>query len=77
MQELVKEGKVKYLGVSEISAVDLRKAHAIHPVTAYQCEWSLWSRDAEVRFPGARCSNTVPVTCPASHRLCALRRRFS
>ena len=48
LQELVKEGKVKYLGVSEVSASDLRKAHAIHPITAYQLEWSLWSRDAEV-----------------------------
>ena len=47
-QELVKEGKVKYLGVSEVSESDLRKAHAIHPITAYQLEWSLWSRDAEV-----------------------------
>ena len=47
-QELVKEGKVKYLGVSEVSASDLRKAHAVHPITAYQLDWSLWSRDAEV-----------------------------
>lgn len=47
-QELVKKGKVKYLGVSEVSESDLRKAHAVHPITAYQLEWSLWSRDAEV-----------------------------
>jgi aryl-alcohol dehydrogenase-like predicted oxidoreductase len=47
VQELVKEGKVKYLGVSEFSAADLRKAHAVHPISAYQLELSLWSRDAE------------------------------
>jgi aryl-alcohol dehydrogenase-like predicted oxidoreductase len=47
-QELVREGKVRYLGVSEVSVADLRKAHAIHPVSAYQMEWSLWTRDVEV-----------------------------
>ena len=57
VQELVKEGKVKYLGVSEISAADLRRAHAVHPITAYQLEWSLWSRDAEVRLSTA----VVPI----------------
>ena len=41
---------MNYLGVSEFSAADLRKAHAIHPISAYQLEWSLWSRDAEVGF---------------------------
>jgi aryl-alcohol dehydrogenase-like predicted oxidoreductase len=47
MAELVKEGKVRYLGLSEVSAEDLRKAHAVHPITAVQLEWSLWTRDAE------------------------------
>ncbi|KAL4426698.1 hypothetical protein ABPG77_004754 [Micractinium sp. CCAP 211/92] len=47
MKELVEEGKVKHIGLSEASAEDLRKAHAIYPITAYQLEWSLWSRDAE------------------------------
>lgn len=47
MKELVEEGKVKHIGLSEVSAADLRKAHAVHPITAYQLEWSLWSRDAE------------------------------
>ena len=71
-QELVKEGKVKYLGVSEVSAADLRKAHAVHPITAYQLEWSLWSRDAEVRacVPRMRGAPTVIV---AHARLLALR----
>lgn len=48
MQELVKEGKVRYLGLSEVSPENLRKAHAVHPITAVQLEWSLWERSAEV-----------------------------
>ncbi len=48
MQELVKEGKVKYLGISEASAEEIRRAHAVHPITACQLEWSLWTRDVEV-----------------------------
>ncbi|KAI7846104.1 hypothetical protein COHA_000365 [Chlorella ohadii] len=47
MKELVEEGKIRHIGLSEVSPEDVRKAHAIHPVTAYQMEWSLWSRDAE------------------------------
>ncbi|KAG0607612.1 hypothetical protein M758_8G042700 [Ceratodon purpureus] len=47
MKELVKEGKVKYLGLSEASASDIRRAHAVHPITAVQMEWSLWARDLE------------------------------
>lgn len=47
MADLVKEGKVKYIGLSEASATTIRRAHAIHPVTAVQSEYSLWSRDVE------------------------------
>lgn len=47
MKELVEAGKVKYLGLSEASASDIRRAHAVHPITAVQLEWSLWVRDAE------------------------------
>jgi aryl-alcohol dehydrogenase-like predicted oxidoreductase len=47
MAELVKEGKVRYLGLSEASAGTIRKAHAVHPITALQTEYSLWSRDVE------------------------------
>lgn len=47
-QELVQEGKVKYLGISEASPGEIRRAHAVHPITAVQLEWSLWTRDAEV-----------------------------
>ncbi len=46
--DLVKEGKVKTLGLSEVSAATLRKAHAVHPITALQTEYSLWTRNAEI-----------------------------
>ncbi|GLZ39279.1 aldo/keto reductase [Actinokineospora sp. NBRC 105648] len=47
MAELVAEGKVRYLGLSEAGVDNLRRAHATHPITALQTEWSLWSRDIE------------------------------
>lgn len=47
MAELVAEGKVRYLGLSEVSADLLRRAHAVHPITAVQSEYSLWTRDPE------------------------------
>ncbi|MFF5566535.1 aldo/keto reductase [Streptomyces sp. NPDC012623] len=47
MAELVSEGKVKYLGLSEVTGDELRAAHAVHPITALQSEWSLFSRDVE------------------------------
>lgn len=47
MAGLVKEGKVRYLGLSEVSPSTLRRAHAVHPITAVQSEYSLWTRDPE------------------------------
>ncbi|GHN01819.1 aldo/keto reductase [Cytophagales bacterium WSM2-2] len=47
MSDLVKQGKVKYLGLSEVNAETLRRAHAVHPITALQTEYSLWSREPE------------------------------
>ena len=47
MARLVEAGKVRYLGLSEISAATLRRAHAVHPITAVQSEYSLWTRDPE------------------------------
>jgi aryl-alcohol dehydrogenase-like predicted oxidoreductase len=47
LAELVQAGKVKYIGLSEASSEQLRKAHAIHPISALQTEYSLWSRDVE------------------------------
>jgi len=55
MAELVKEGKVKHLGLSEVNAKTLRRAHAVHPITAVQTEYSLWTRDPE--------SDGVLATC--------------
>ena len=47
MATLVGEGKVRYLGLSEASPATIRRAHAVHPITALQTEYSLWSRDPE------------------------------
>jgi aryl-alcohol dehydrogenase-like predicted oxidoreductase len=47
MADLVKEGKVRFLGLSEAGAKTIRRAHAVHPITALQTEYSLWTRDAE------------------------------
>jgi len=47
MAELVEQGKVRHLGLSEASAATIRRAHAVHPITAVQTEYSLWTRDVE------------------------------
>jgi aryl-alcohol dehydrogenase-like predicted oxidoreductase len=47
MAQLVKEGKVRFLGLSEASPATIRRAHAVHPITALQTEYSLWTRDPE------------------------------
>jgi aryl-alcohol dehydrogenase-like predicted oxidoreductase len=55
MADLVREGKVKHLGLSEVTADELRAAHAVHPIAAVQSEWSLFSRDIEAKVvPAAR-----------------------
>lgn len=57
MAELVAAGKVRHLGLSEVSADELRAAHAVHPIAALQSEWSIWTRDIE------------PVIAPAAAEL--------
>jgi aryl-alcohol dehydrogenase-like predicted oxidoreductase len=47
MADLVKQGKVKYIGLSEVNAETIRRAHKVHPITAIQSEYSLWSREPE------------------------------
>jgi aryl-alcohol dehydrogenase-like predicted oxidoreductase len=47
LAELVAAGKVKHIGLSEAGAETIRRAHAVHPITALQSEWSLWTRDPE------------------------------
>ncbi|UJB44969.1 aldo/keto reductase [Streptomyces sp. A1-5] len=53
MAQLVREGKVKHLGLSEVTGAELREAHAVHPITAVQTEWSVFSRDVEHSVVGA------------------------
>ena len=48
MSRLVEQGKVRTLGLSEVSAATIRKAHAVHPITAVQTEYSLWTRNPEI-----------------------------
>jgi aryl-alcohol dehydrogenase-like predicted oxidoreductase len=52
MAELVREGKVRFLGLSEASTETIRRAHAVHPITALQSEYSLWTRDPEEEILG-------------------------
>ena len=47
LKKLVEEGKIKYIGLSEASTDTIRRAHAVHPITAIQMEWSLWTREIE------------------------------
>nr|XP_043635145.1 probable aldo-keto reductase 4 [Erigeron canadensis]XP_043635146.1 probable aldo-keto reductase 4 [Erigeron canadensis]XP_043635147.1 probable aldo-keto reductase 4 [Erigeron canadensis] len=47
LKKLVEEGKIRYIGLSDASPSTIRRAHAIHPITALQIEWSLWTRDQE------------------------------
>lgn len=50
MAELVKAGKVRYLGLSEAAVATIRRAHAVHPISALQTEYSLWSREPEAKL---------------------------
>ncbi|KAL8470253.1 hypothetical protein ACS0TY_032922 [Phlomoides rotata] len=50
LKKLVEEGKIKYIGLSEASASTITRAHAVHPLTAVQNEWSLWTRDLELQI---------------------------
>lgn len=62
MADLVDEGKIRYLGLSEVSAASLHKANAIHPITALQTEYSIWVRDIETEIlPACRALNVAIV----------------
>jgi len=50
MAELVKAGKVRFLGLSEAGPATIRRAYKVHPITALQTEYSLWTRDAEAEI---------------------------
>lgn len=47
LKKLVEEGKIKYIGLSEAGPDTIRRAHAVHPISAVQLEYSLWTRDIE------------------------------
>ena len=69
MAELVAAGKVRHLGLSEVTADELRAAIAVHPIAAVQSEWSIWSRDVEANVvpDGRRTRRRVrPVFAPGS-----------
>jgi len=61
MAEQVKAGKVRFLGLSEVGSETLRRAHAVHPISALQSEYSLWERNLEERGPAGQAS--VLETC--------------
>jgi len=50
LSDLVKEGKIRTIGLSEVSSATLKKAHAVHPITALQTEYSLWTRNPEIEL---------------------------
>ena len=50
LSDLVREGKIQTIGLSEVSSATLRKAHAVHPITAVQTEYSLWTRNPEIEL---------------------------
>jgi aryl-alcohol dehydrogenase-like predicted oxidoreductase len=52
MADLVTEGKIRYLGLSEAAPETIRRAHAVHPISALQTEYSLWTRDPEAELLG-------------------------
>ncbi|MVV47395.1 aldo/keto reductase [Pseudomonas sp. PB120] len=66
MAELVKAGKVRYLGLSEASAATLERAHKVHPISALQSEYSLWSRDQEENGCLAACQRLGIAFVPYS-----------
>ena len=65
LAQLVEQGKIKTIGLSEISADSLRRAHAVHPITAVQSEYSLWSRTPERKVLGV-CAELVIAFVPFS-----------
>ncbi|WP_106803714.1 MULTISPECIES: aldo/keto reductase [unclassified Pseudomonas] len=66
MADLVTQGKVRYLGLSEASAVTLERAHRVHPISALQSEYSLWSRDQELNGCLAACQRLGIAFVPYS-----------
>ena len=62
MSELVKEGKVRFLGLSEAAPATIERAHRVHPITALQTEYSLWTRDPEAEIlPGPKNKRSATI----------------
>lgn len=60
LKKMVEEGKIKYIGLSEANADTIRRAHAVHPITALQMEYSLWTREIEEELiPFCRCISVL------------------
>ncbi len=66
MADLVRTGKVRFLGLSEVGPVTLRRAHAVHPITALQSEYSLWTRDPDETGAFAACQELGIAFVPFS-----------
>ena len=66
MAQLVQSGKVRYLGLSEVSPQTLERAHRVHPITALQSEYSLWTRDPEDGVLDTRASASTSASCPTA-----------
>ena len=64
LQKLVNEGKIKYVGMSEASPAEIKKAHSICPLTAIQIEYSLWSRDVEGSLTPSSLTPLLSVPAP-------------
>ena len=64
LKELVEAGKVRHIGLSEASPDTIRRAHAVHPVTALQSEYSLWTRDPETTACSRRCASSGSGSSP-------------
>ena len=79
MADLVRQGKVRYLGLSEASAKTIRRAHAAHPISALQSEYSLWTRDYEdeVIPDAARVGRGIRAVQPARPRTAERQRLAS
>jgi aryl-alcohol dehydrogenase-like predicted oxidoreductase len=67
---LYNAGKIKYVGLSECTPTELRRAHAVHPVTAIQMEWSLGTRDIEKEVVPAARELGVGKRCTTVYRSC-------
>ena len=63
MAELVRRARCRYLGLSEVDDDLLRRAHAVHPITAVQSEYSLWTRDPETTVLAGACASSASGSC--------------